>query len=301
MELPYHRTPVQEVHHPVLSAAGVRLLIKREDMNHPFVTGNKWWKLKYNLQAAVRERQQTILTFGGAYSNHIYATAAAAEECGLGSIGIIRGEETFPLNTTLAFAKQRGMRIKYVGRSVYRDKYREEYIRQLYDEFGPIFLIPEGGSNLLAVKGCAEFAEKELLKINFDHLVVATGTGGTLAGLICGLKGKGNIIGISVIKGEGSLSSEVEKMSHEFIGQSFNNWSIRTEYHHGGYAKITKELRAFIDETEIACKLPLDPVYTAKAFWAVVKLAAEGFFKRGDTVLFLHTGGLQGRAGFVVS
>jgi 1-aminocyclopropane-1-carboxylate deaminase len=302
MALPYRTTPIQLLtDHPVLLEAGIALLVKREDMNHPRVSGNKWWKLKYNLEAAVEQGYETVLTFGGAYSNHIYATAAAAAECGLKSIGIIRGEETLPLNQTLSFAKLNGMRIHYVSRGEYRTKDSKEFVEYLNHTFGRFFLIPEGGSNLLAVKGCAEFAEKELSGINFDHLALPTGTGGTIAGLICGLKGEKNIVGISVLKDGRFVSDEVKKLAFAFSRQHFNCWSIQNGYHHGGYAKVTQELRSFIHQMDLLYNLPLDPVYTAKAFWAVLKEAEAGAFKRGDSVLFLHTGGLQGREGLMPS
>ena len=295
MPLTYHTTLVQEItNHPVLLKAGIRVLVKREDLNHPHVSGNKWWKLKYNLEAA-EKNLDTLLTFGGAYSNHIYATAAAAAECHLNSIGIIRGEETLPLNGTLAFATQQGMQIHYVTRMAYRAKDSLEFVASLHERFGRFFLIPEGGSNLLAVKGCAEFARKELCAIDFDHLVLPAGTGGTIAGLVCAFEGQRNIIGVSVLKDAGFLQGDVEKMISTYAGVHFNSWSIRTGYHHGGYAKVTRDIILFIQEMETLYDLPLDPVYTAKALWALMKEAETGAFKRGDTVLFLHTGGLQGR------
>jgi 1-aminocyclopropane-1-carboxylate deaminase len=302
MTLAYHTTPLQEIrNHPALLKAGIRFLVKREDMNHQFVSGNKWWKLKYNLKAAVEQGFETLLTFGGAYSNHIYATAGAAAECGLRSIGIIRGEETLPLNPTLSFAKAKGMRLHYVSRADYRTKDTQEFTGRLSHAYGRFFLIPEGGSNLLAVKGCAEFAEKELSPINFDHLVLATGTGGTIAGLICGLNGQKNVIGVSILKDGAFLSDDIAKMVFSFTGRHFSSWSIHTGYHHGGYAKVPQELDWFMRETERLYHLPLDPIYTAKAFWAMLKEAEAGAFKRGDTVLFLHTGGLQGRGDFTAS
>ena len=156
----YDKTQIQELKSQIFEQSGVRLLIKREDQNHPFVSGNKWWKLKYNLEEAMKAGHTTLLTFGGAYSNHIYATAAAAHELGLKSIGIIRGEETLPLNPTLSFAKASGMQLHYVSREAYRNKTRISFIEQLHNQFGDFYLIPEGGTNELAVKGCTEFANQ---------------------------------------------------------------------------------------------------------------------------------------------
>lgn len=292
--LSYKQTPIQEIHHAVLKKAGVRLIIKREDLNHPHVSGNKWWKLKYNLADALQKDHKTILTFGGAFSNHIYAAAAAAQELKVNSIGIIRGEETWPLNPTLQFAINHGMQIHYVTRDEYQRKSTQEFMDNLHREFGAFYLIPEGGSNLLAVKGCAEFAETELSKIDCDFLCLPVGTGGTMAGFICGFHDRKNIIGISVLKNGGFLKGEIENLSEDFSGKSYQNWSLLTAYHHGGYAKFTKELLSFIDEMKRLHDLPLDHVYTGKLLWAVMKEIETGSFKSGSTILVLHTGGLQG-------
>ena len=267
--------------------------MKREDLNHPDVSGNKWWKLKYNL-AEASKINQPILTFGGAFSNHIYATAAASAELTLRTIGMIRGEKTLPLNPTLQFAISRGMEIHYMSRAAYRLKSTAEFIQKLHLLYGPFFLIPEGGSNLLAVKGCAEFAERVLSKIDFDHLFLSVGTGGTMAGLISGLKGSKNIIGISVLKGGEFLKADIDKMVLDFSGKPYNNWSLLTQYHLGGYAKSTPELLSFVKQMKSTHDLPLDLVYGAKLLRAVIKEVESGSFKRGTTILVLHTGGLQG-------
>lgn len=294
MKLSYTETPVHEiVGHPILTGAGIRLVIKREDLNHQTVSGNKWWKLKYNLKEAAESGHKTVLTFGGAYSNHIYATAAASAECGFKSIGIIRGEETLPLNPTLQFAMENGMRLHYISRTTYRDKNDKAFVESLHEKFGPFYLIPEGGSNMLAVRGCEEFASRELRVIDFNHLVLPVGTGGTMSGLICGFAGARNIIGVPVLKDGGFLETAVRNMVTDYAQTDYNAWSIRTHYHHGGYAKVTRELLLFIDEMRVRYQLPLDPVYTAKGLWAVIKEAEAGTFESGTTVLFLHTGGLQ--------
>jgi 1-aminocyclopropane-1-carboxylate deaminase/D-cysteine desulfhydrase-like pyridoxal-dependent ACC family enzyme len=291
--LNYHPTPLLELHHPVISKAGVNVIVKREDLNHPLVSGNKWWKLKYNLIAAAETAHKTILTFGGAFSNHIYATAAASREAGFKSIGLIRGERTLPLNPILEFATLQGMQIHYLAREAFRLKATDPFIQKLRDQFGEFFLIPEGGSNVLAVKGCAEFAETELKQIHCDHILLPVGTGGTMAGLICGLKGEKNIIGISVLKGGSFLKAVVENLIHDFSGNRYPNWSLLTEYHHGGYAKVTPQFLNFIDEMKKLNDLPLDPVYTGKLLWGAIKEIESGSFKRGSTILLLHTGSAQ--------
>jgi 1-aminocyclopropane-1-carboxylate deaminase len=290
----YHKTPVDEIRLPVTEKAGIRLLVKREDRNHPSISGNKWWKLKYNLEEALLRHKHTLLTFGGAYSNHIYATAAAAREHSLKSIGIVRGEETLPLNATLSFAAENGMQLHYTSREDYRKKDDPELIMRLHDKFGDFYLIPEGGTNALAVKGCAEFAAAALFEIDFDHLLLPVGTGGTMAGVVCGLNGSREVIGIPVLKNGDFLRAEIQKLISEFSGLVYGNWSLLTSYHQGGYARVTKELLDFVKAMKEWHNLPLDHVYTGKLMWAVVKEIEKGRFQRGSTVLALHTGGLQG-------
>lgn len=287
--LSYQGTPVLELHDTLFDNAGVRVLVKREDLNHPFVSGNKWWKLKYNLEEAVKQGKECLLTFGGAYSNHIYATAAAANELGLKSIGVIRGEETLPINPTLRFVHKQGMTLHYVSREAYRSKSSTIFIEQLRHRFGDFYLIPEGGTNELAVKGVEAFVQT--LGDEFDYLCCAMGTGGTLAGLIRGLKNKKEILGFPVLKGGAFLKEEVETL----IGPSYTNWKLFTDYHFGGYAKTTPELMQFISTYERMHHHMLDQVYTGKAFFGAHNLIRKNYFRRGCTILLLHSGGLQGR------
>lgn len=286
--LSYTPTPIQEIHDPVFETAGVRILIKREDMNHSHVSGNKWWKLKYNLEEAKRPGKNTLLTFGGAYSNHIYATAAASQELGLKSIWIIRGEETFPLNQPLAFAKRSGMQLNYISRADYRKKHEPEFIKKLHDQFGDFYLIPEGGTNELAVKGVAEFANN--LGDDFDYLCCSVGTGGTLAGMIEGLPQSKKVIGFSSLKGGEFLGEEIRKYTDKK-----GNWELIHDYHFGGYGKTTSALIQYIEQIEKQFDLPLDPIYTSKMMFGVLDLLKKSYFKKGSTILLVHTGGLQGK------
>jgi 1-aminocyclopropane-1-carboxylate deaminase/D-cysteine desulfhydrase-like pyridoxal-dependent ACC family enzyme len=290
----YSATPIQEIENDTLQKAGVRLLIKREDLNHPSISGNKWWKLKYNVEKALSESKTSLLTFGGAYSNHIYATAAAGMEHGLKTIGIIRGEETLPLNSTLSFAKNQGMILHYISREDYKKKSDDDFIIQLRERFGDFYLIPEGGTNHYAVKGCAEFAREELSQIAFDYLCLPVGTGGTMAGIVSGLEPHKQVIGVSVLKNGGFLAEEIRKLIYDFSGKAYGNWTLLTSYDHGGYAKMTKELLDFVSAMKDRHNLLLDHVYTGKLLWAVMKEVERGKFDRGSTVLALHTGGLQG-------
>ena len=287
--LRYTPTPVQELHHPILEKAGVRLLIRREDLNHPFVSGNKWWKLKNNLEEAAHVGKKTLLTFGGAYSNHIFATAAAAHELGFESIGIIRGEETLPLNHTLSFALRMGMKLQYVSREQYKNKTEAEFIDRLHQQFGDFYLIPEGGTNALAVKGCEEFAKT--LGHNFDYVCCSVGTGGTLAGLINGLPKNKTILGFSSLKGGGFLSTEVNR----WLSVQSDTWSIITDYHFGGYGKITDELISFQESFAATHSIMLDLIYGSRMMYGIFNLVQKDFFKAGSTILAIHTGGLQGK------
>ncbi len=288
----YTETPIQEIYDPLMAQRGIRLLVKREDLNHAEVSGNKWWKLKHNLARAVEEGAKTLLSFGGAYSNHLYALAGAASILGLRSIGIIRGEESNPLNSTLAYARSRGMHLHFVSREEYRKKSEISFVQQLRERFGNFYLIPEGGTNALAVKGCAEFGEKLVREIDFDYICLPVGTGGTMAGIVKSLQAGQTAIGFSVLKNGGFLEAEVRAWiaGENSVGV---NWRIETNYDFGGYAKTTPALVKFIQEQKELHGLPLDQVYTAKALFGIYDLIRRNEIKKG-VVLMLHTGGLQG-------
>lgn len=289
--LNYNDTPVQEILDARLERAGVRLFVKREDLNHPVVSGNKWWKLKYNLLEARRLGKDMLLTFGGAFSNHIYATAGAAGELGFRSVGVVRGEETLPLNHTLHFAREKGMELYYVSREDYRKKDHPDFIKTLHDRFGDFYLIPEGGTNELAVKGCEEFAQS-FHHIEYDYICLPVGTGGTISGLIRGIDINKKILGFSVLKGGEFLNEEVKALAGNKAVH--DHWKIMTGYHFGGYAKRTEVLDRFIKNFFEHTAIPLDFVYTAKMMWGIYDLAEKGYFRRGTTVMAIHTGGLQG-------
>jgi 1-aminocyclopropane-1-carboxylate deaminase len=291
--LKYFDSPIFEIHSSEIENEAIRILIKKEDLNHPLASGNKWWKLKYNLEEAWKSGYQTLLTFGGAFSNHIYATAAAAKELNFKSIGIIRGEKVLPLNSTLSFAKECGMKLVFISREDYRKKTDESFIKKLREEFGEFYLIPEGGSNLLAVKGCAEFASEKLSPNDFDYICLPVGTGGTMAGIVAGLDGKKTVIGFSVLKNGEFLNDDVRKLLVDYSGKEYSNWSIQTDFHYGGYAKDTPQLKEFILQMGREHGLPLDPIYTGKMFAGVFDLMRKNYFPRGSTVLLLHTGGLR--------
>lgn len=286
--LSYSATPIIELAHE--GADGVRLLVKREDLNHPYVSGNKWWKLKYNLEEAQRAGHDTLLTFGGAYSNHLYATAAAAHELGMKSIGIVRGERTEPLNHTLSFAESRGMKLHFISREAYRKKNEYEFLQSIRNQFGDVYIIPEGGTNEFAVRGCAEFAKTLEEEINFNYLCLPIGTGGTMAGMIEGLSSNKKVIGFSSLKGGDFLKEEIQSL----VSGRKLNWQVNTGYHFGGYGKTTPELILFIEKMKKIYQLPLDQVYTAKTMMGIFDLIHQNYFEPESTILVLHTGGLQG-------
>ena len=273
----------------------VRLFIKREDQLHPIISGNKWRKLKYNLIAAREAGESTLLTFGGAYSNHIHAVAGAAKEYGFKSIGVIRGEEHLPLNPTLQDAEDLGMQFHYLDRTRYRQKYTVEVINSLAEKFGRFYLIPEGGTNELALKGAAEIVEG--IEQDYDYYCVACGTAGTVAGMICGLEGRAQVLGFSVLKGDFHQQEVINWLSA--LGQSsLNNWQINTDYHFGGYAKYDLQLIDFINNFKETQQIQLDPIYTGKMLFGVIDLIAGGEFPENSSILAIHTGGLQGIKGF---
>ncbi len=270
---------------------GVQLFVKREDQIHPFISGNKFRKLKYNLEEARTFGFKTLLSFGGAFSNHITAVAFAGKEFGFNTIGVIRGDELvekIEYNPTLQFAEQCGMRFKYVTREVYRNKTAEHFIEELRAEFGDFYLLPEGGTNALAVKGCEEILTEQ--DKDFDYICCSVGTGGTVSGLINCSKPGQQILGFSSLKGD-FLKEDIGKFVEK------KNWQLITDYHFGGYAKINEALISFINEFKSKNQIPLDPIYTGKMMLGIFDLVEKGFFPKGSKILAIHTGGLQGIEG----
>ncbi len=278
----------QEISMPLLKEKEVRLFIKRIDKVHPFVSGNKWFKLKYNLLEAEKQGVETLLTFGGAYSNHIAATAFAAKEKGFKSIGVTRGEEHLPLNPTLCFARENGMELHYVSRSDYREKTTPDFLEQLKVKFGDFYLIPEGGTNELAIQGTAEILSANDTQ---DYICCAVGTGGTIAGIINASTDKQTVIGFPAIKGidvlENDIKSWTNKSNYKFINTYFGN----------GYAKVNEELVEFINEFNAAHDISLDVIYTGKMMLGILDLIGKDYFPKGSSILAIHTGGLQGNKG----
>ena len=275
---------------PLINSS-VELFIKREDLIHPFVSGNKFRKLKYNLLQAKAENQTTLITFGGAFSNHIAATAFAGKENNYKTIGIIRGEELLTKineNPTLQFAKQCGMQLEFVTREEYRNKESLEFIENLKQKFGNFYLIPEGGTNQLAVKGCEETLNED--DFIYDYICVCVGTGGTISGIINNSFCHQKILGFPALKGD-FLQKDICKFATN------NNWELITDYHFGGYGKVSNELIQFMNQFYAETKISLDPIYTGKLVFGVIDLINKNYFPDDSKILLIHTGGLQGITG----
>jgi len=287
--------PLQKITSAFLTAHEINLYVYRLDLNHASISGNKLYKLHYNIDAAKKENKKTILTFGGAFSNHIAASAAAGKEYGLKTIGIIRGEECQKLNPTLRFAKEQGMELHYVSRMLYKNKNElNEYISNKFGEQN-YYLIPEGGSNQLGIEGCKEITKN--IPINFDSICCACGTGATFTGILLSIKTNQKAIGFQVLKAENYIKNEVSTWLNQFSSAQ-KNWEINDVYHFGGYAKLKTELLNFIQVFEKENDVPLDYIYTGKMMFGIYDLIKKGAFKKGHTIIAVHTGGLQGNLGF---
>lgn len=266
--------------------------IKREDLIHPFVSGNKFRKLKYNLLQAKEENQKTLLTFGGAFSNHIAAVAFAGQENGFKTIGIIRGDELgdkINENPTLSFARNCGMQLEFVSREEYRLKSETTFLENLKQKFGDFYQVPEGGTNALAVKGCEEILTDE--DAQFDYVCCAVGTGGTISGIINSIiLPHQKVLGFPALKGD-FLKEEIRNFATN------ENWELISEYHFGGYGKVSPELIDFINRFYATTQIPLDPIYTGKMVFGVINLIERNYFPENTKILLIHTGGIQGIRG----
>ncbi|PIQ21990.1 MAG: 1-aminocyclopropane-1-carboxylate deaminase [Cytophagales bacterium CG18_big_fil_WC_8_21_14_2_50_42_9] len=287
---------LQKIEDPLFARKKVELYLKREDLLHPVISGNKWRKLKYNLSAAKEQEKNILLTFGGAYSNHIAAVAAAGKEFNFKTLGFIRGEEHLPLNATLTLAANCGMQLFYLDREIYRQKNKPEFIAALQQQYPEAYILPEGGTNLLAVKGCTEIVND--IDIPFDYICCAAGTGGTLAGIIAGMQGEKKVIGFPSLKGGEFLYPEIQELVKAYTGLEYTNWELQTQYHFGGYAKVKPELMAFIKDFKAQQGILLEPIYTGKMLFGIYDLIQQDYFKPSSTIVVIHTGGLQGIAGF---
>ena len=287
----------QQIVLPKLEANNCQLFIKREDEIHPLVSGNKFRKLKYNLKAAKQNKTKTLLTFGGAFSNHILATAVAGKLQNFKTIGVIRGDElgqdlskTLATNSTLRAAYEHGMKFEFISREKYRDKMSSDFLQKLELKYGDFYTLPEGGTNALAVKGCEEILTSD--DNEFDYICSCVGTGGTIAGIINSIEAPQKVIGFPALKGD-FLIKEIQQYCR---GQK--NWQLVSDYHFGGYGKYSDELIHFINRFKEDTTIPLDPIYTGKMMFGVLDMIKKNSFPKGSKILIIHSGGIQGIEGF---
>ena len=288
------KIPVTRLNCRLLQNKGVELWVARLDQVDPLISGNKWFKLKYNLVEALDQRASHIVSFGGAYSNHLHALAAACYRLGLKSTAVLRGELVSPLNPTLSDCESWGMSFLPVTRAEYREKTSPSFIQRLHEQLGMFYMVPEGGSNALAVKGTAEIVSRAIISdFGIDHIVLPCGTGGTLAG-VAASQPDISVVGIPVLKGAEFLNDDIESLLKSAGCSDLNNWVLECGGHFGGYGKTTPELLAFIAMMASDYGIPLDQVYTGKMLLRVIELIDADFFVKGSQLLVLHTGGLQG-------
>lgn len=278
--------------------SSVKLFILREDLNQPkvknghLISGNKWRKLKYNIQYVVKNRLEGMLTFGGAYSNHLHAVAAAGKIFNFKTIGIVRGEELAnKTNATIEFCKQQNMQLHYWSRKEYRNK--EAWQKELLVKYPEFLIVPEGGTNNSAFKGVEEIWENPLHQ--YDVICTPIGTGGTFTGLITGSKGRSNISGFPALKAD--FTSTIKK-NLEALNYTHKNWQFNTNYHFGGFAKVDNDLINFIKQFKSLYNIQLEPLYTGKMMYGIFDMIKQNCFEDGNKIIAMHTGGLQGLKGF---
>jgi len=282
-------SPVQQVKDKLFDEQGIAVFIKRDDLIHPIISGNKWRKLKYILKKASAENKTHLVTFGGAYSNHLLATAAAAAKFGFKSTGIVRGEDLN--NNTLFLCRLHGMNLIFVDRESYRDK--PALFNQYFCDDPEAFFIDEGGAGAEGAKGCAELVDE--LTETYDHIFCACGTGTTAAGIINGLQShklNTEFHAVPVFKNGGFMKDEIDQCL-----TAPTNYQLHTHYHFGGYAKADDELIAFIKRFVADTGILIEPVYTGKMLYAIYDLAGKSYFKPGSKVLAIHSGGIWGLLG----
>ncbi len=291
-------TPLQKINHPLFDQYQIKVWIKRDDLNHPEIQGNKWHKLKLNLVEALKQNKSTLITFGGAYSNHIAATAVAGKNAGLTTLSFIRGDELennpTAWSSTLTTAHKLGMQFKFLSREDYRQKNSLKFQNQLELDYPNAYILPEGGNNILAVKGFRSLADDiNYQHKSWSHLYLPVGTGGTLAGLVKYLNPKLNqkIIGIPTAKSYQYLTKNI---NHYLTPQSYQDWYFQTPKISLRYGKITPKIQEIIEEFKQHFNIPLDPIYTARMMLEFILSVKNNELPQGSKIILLHTGGLQG-------
>lgn len=292
LEQTFGRSVLTKVDDPFLENHQISLWLKRDDLLHPIISGNKWRKLKYNLTEALSMGADTLISMGGAYSNHLHALAYTGKMLGLKTVGIIRGERPESLTPTLLDMESWGMELRYISRSEYRQYRNYKHWHDLPGIAPGQYWLPEGGSNNFALTGIAELVDE--IDIHYDTLCVACGTGATLAGLINATSVRISVLGFAALKNAGFLHADVQSLLFE----NLHHWDIFLDYHLGGFAKLNSELALFMTEFEQKTSIPLEPVYTGKMLYGIYDLIGKGYFKPGERIIALHTGGLQGKRGY---
>jgi 1-aminocyclopropane-1-carboxylate deaminase len=288
-------SPLQRLDLPVCREKKIQLFVKRDDLIHPVLSGNKYRKSKYNLEFAFQNNIQTIITFGGAYSNHLHAIAGICHDLGLQSIGIVRGDGPDPNNSTLNWCLEKGMQLFFVNRSDYRLKEESREVSEIISKFPGAMVIPEGGANLLALPGVGEIVEElqEQLNRQPDFIFCASGTGTTAAGLLNAAPDTTRILAFSVLKTD-YLRAEILNYTGE---DKSSQLVFNATYHFGGYARYTPELLSFIAAKEAETGIEIDHIYNGKALYGFFDLLSKNYFPEHSTIVWLHTGGIQGKAG----
>ena len=292
--------PIQKVEHPLLDEKGVHLYLKREDLLDEYLGGNKVYKLLGHLRRWRETGQASpILSFGGAYSNHLYALAAASQRAGIPCIGVVRGDAQEALSPTLVDAQGMGMKLHFLSRSDYRNKHTVAVLEALEAELGEFYLVPEGGGGVIGAEGCVPCIDalRTLLDRSIDVVCHACGTGASLAGIAAGADDETHVLGFSVLKGYPSLADEIQSMVEALQGSN-TNWQLNSDYHCGGYAKFPSYLNQFMADFYLQTQIMLDPVYTGKMVWAIFDLIGKGFWAENTTIMAIHSGGIQGRRGY---
>jgi 1-aminocyclopropane-1-carboxylate deaminase len=296
LEQSFHTSVLSPIHDDFLKQRGIELWLKRDDLIHPIISGNKWRKLKYTLNQVLSLNKNTLISMGGAYSNHLHALAFAGRHLNLKTRAFIRGEKPAVLNPTLQDLTAWGMQLEFINRNDYRNLRNFKTYDALPDIKANEYWIPEGGSLLFALQGIAELIHE--IAIDYDVLCVPCGTGTTLAGIINAVPEQKQLIGFSALKGGDFLNQDVQRLLST-TGAQQQNWQINLNYHFGGFAKITPQLLNFIARFEQQHGIALEPIYTGKMLWGLYDLIAQNYFPAGQKIIAIHTGGLQGNRSFV--
>jgi len=293
-------SPITQIDEPLLADKKIQLFVKRDELIHPVIQGNKWRKLKYNLLAAAQQSADTLLSFGGAYSNHLHTLAAAGRLFNFSTIGIVRGERPSTLNPSLQDMQDWGMQLEFISRADYRKQKSAEFIQQLKQKYGRVYLIPEGGNNAAGRYGCGELLDE--LDQPYDVICCEVGSGTQFSALVSGHARSSktahhtHYLGFVVMKNAALLQQLEDYFKQQQV--TYNNWSLNQDYHFGGFARADDTLHEFIRQFKQQHEIQLEPVYSGKMLYGIYQLIEQDYFKPCSRILVIHGGGLQGLRGF---